>query len=742
MRHVAAVLAAALAVLSSTTFAPAFSHTGSVTEPRFVLPVAGAVVVVTVTALVLSAWTRMLPVNRLATECGVLACYVALVVAPGWDVAAGPRRLLTTALPIEPAGPEYATVVALAGLAAVGGVEPALRRPWPLVPMLAPLVLLVSGLALTADVANLTDSQVGGGESVPGRPLLVTAWAVGAGALLIVSRVRARGQRSGSVGPAVSATGVTVRRVGFLGVAVVMLASLGVASGVGARLLTPVGRADPIGARDIVPQPVRPRQAVTPLQQFAAMRSGWLPLEFDVSTVAGDAPRRLRYVTLDRFDGQYWTTDAVYRRAGRTLPLEAGRVATRKVVERVHIVQPGPLGWVVSSGRPVEISVSDLGVNERTGDVVFPDDREIPRDYTVTSVVNAPTEAQRAAATPVPLPETERPTLPPDLVAEATEATAGAFGADALARLEAYFSSEPYTVVASQEPPTGHGIYQIERLIRKKGGTAEQYASAFAVFARALGYNARVVVGFRPRDPGERGEVRVTGRDVHAWPEVEFRDIGWIAYEPTPRSTAEPDPEPTTTPRPDTPSRTSEALPTKTAAPPADRRPDSTSPVGGWEVWSAVRYSVVGVAALAAGYAIVVPLVKRIRRSRRRRIADPQRRTIAAWREVTDRLLESGVRMQASETPREVVLAARQRLRDPRAFPERPDFDDYPDASLPALAVLHDRAAFAPTPVTDADASAAWRHADGTRGWLRDHSSLGRRVLSALDPRPLTRRIR
>jgi transglutaminase-like putative cysteine protease len=74
-------------------------------------------------------------------------------------------------------------------------------------------------------------------------------------------------------------------------------------------------------------------------------------------------------------------------------------------------------------------------------------------------------------------------------------------------------------------------------ITRTRQGFCQQFATAFAVLARALGYPTRVVVGFLP------GEVEISsdntrlvrGTDAHAWPEVYFEDIGWVPFEPTPR---------------------------------------------------------------------------------------------------------------------------------------------------------------------------------------------------------------
>jgi len=49
-----------------------------------------------------------------------------------------------------------------------------------------------------------------------------------------------------------------------------------------------------------------------------------------------------------------------------------------------------------------------------------------------------------------------------------------------------------------------------------------------------LGLPSRVAVGYTPGDLGSDGLYHVFGRHAHAWPEVWFDGLGWVAFEPTP----------------------------------------------------------------------------------------------------------------------------------------------------------------------------------------------------------------
>ena len=74
----------------------------------------------------------------------------------------------------------------------------------------------------------------------------------------------------------------------------------------------------------------------------------------------------------------------------------------------------------------------------------------------------------------------------------------------------------------------------IESFLRIKQGFCQQFAGTFAAMARSLGIPSRVAVGFTDGTLGTDGRYHVYGRNYHAWPEVWFDNIGWVAFEPTP----------------------------------------------------------------------------------------------------------------------------------------------------------------------------------------------------------------
>jgi len=72
-------------------------------------------------------------------------------------------------------------------------------------------------------------------------------------------------------------------------------------------------------------------------------------------------------------------------------------------------------------------------------------------------------------------------------------------------------------------------------LLESKEGYCSYFASSMAVLCRIAGLPARYVEGYYVKaNPG--GESIITGENAHAWVEVYFSGLGWIAFDPTART--------------------------------------------------------------------------------------------------------------------------------------------------------------------------------------------------------------
>ena len=98
--------------------------------------------------------------------------------------------------------------------------------------------------------------------------------------------------------------------------------------------------------------------------------------------------------------------------------------------------------------------------------------------------------------------------------------------------IESYLRTIPYTLDLPQPPPVrdlvDYYLFDLQR------GFCDYSASAMVVLARAAGLPARLVIGYASGVYlPEEARFEVSAADAHAWPEIFFPGIGWIAFEPT-----------------------------------------------------------------------------------------------------------------------------------------------------------------------------------------------------------------
>jgi len=275
---------------------------------------------------------------------------------------------------------------------------------------------------------------------------------------------------------------------------------------------------------------------------------------------------------------------------------------------------------------------------------------------------------------------TSVPTDLPEVVAATARQLAGDATStfDTAMTLQAWFQTQ---FEYSLEVQPGHGNSAIESFLRDRVGYCEQFAGTYAAMMRTLGIPSRVAVGFTSGVALGDGEFSVLGRNAHAWPEVWFDDVGWVAFEPTPGRGA-PNAESYTgiTPQQDTSAgvgdlENAELTPPTTlpSGPTGDQPgleiPDFPDPAVGdlqsgttgpgsdggapW-VW-------LGVAALLVAALAAPGVVRFLRRRRRAQSIDQQ--VADAWRRATDAVAAVGVPLRPSDTPFEVAASTA------RAFP-------------------------------------------------------------------------
>ncbi|NYE35136.1 transglutaminase-like putative cysteine protease [Nocardioides cavernae] len=644
-----AAWAAALLVLGSLSLATAWSGAVPVLAlaAAAVLPLA---VCRAVLRLGVSAWATSAALASLL----VLAAYVLAADARtsfSETVADAVPRLLTTARPLPVAADVLVGPLLLTALVSLL-VALRLEARGRVAPVVGALALYVAGALLTT------------GE---GDPHGLLAGGTVAGALVGWVVLDEQRHRTG-------------RRV--------LLALLVAAVATAVLVVSTAVRWDqPFEPRSLVDPPTTDVVASNPLAQLGAWAAD---PDRELLEVTGPVVP-LRLVTLDTYDGAQWSTRTRFEPvtedlAGRTAaggadgPLLGGSTRTRTAEVEV-LDLPGR--WLPSPGWPTAVSLRDALVEPVSGNLYLPVEPGTDGpgsgpgatsgvSYTVTAVADEP-DTSRLSSASVPYGDAMEPylALPPlrqplrDLADRVVEGAVTPY--DRAVAIERAIHERGRL---SATAVSGSQLWRITTfLLAEPGapgarvGTAEQFATSFAVLARHAGLPTRVVVGFEPdperspeRSPERRGDTgwTVTAGDASAWAEVYFQDLGWVAFSPTDARRA-PETEETVErgDEGDGPGLGPEDGTTGTdgaeddapAATPVDRA--GVSP---------------GAVAAAAGVALllvlaVLLLARAVRSARHRR-----RGPAGAWAEGRDALRLAGVRAPAHLTADQVAALATDRI--------------------------------------------------------------------------------
>ena len=83
-------------------------------------------------------------------------------------------------------------------------------------------------------------------------------------------------------------------------------------------------------------------------------------------------------------------------------------------------------------------------------------------------------------------------------------------------------------------PPSDYSSPYAAFLFDTRSGYCQHFSGAMALLLRYNGIPARVAVGFTSGEPEGTGVYMVSTNNAHAWVEVYFPEIGWVAFDPTP----------------------------------------------------------------------------------------------------------------------------------------------------------------------------------------------------------------
>lgn len=482
--------------------------------------------------------------------------------------------------------------------------------------------------------------------------------------------------------------------------------------------------------RTLVDRPTTEITASNPLAQLGAWANN---PDAELLRVRGDEVP-LRLVVLDEYDGTQWSSSTTYAMLGSEgdTGFEAGRFRSDASVE----VQFERLGgqWLPSPGTPLAVGEPSALVDPETGTLYFPGDTDEVVYEVAGSYDDPPTEELATARVPDDgmTPFLEVPEVGNDLAAYAARVTQNAITPyeQALAierRISGNYELVPTTI-------SGSALWRIrDFLIGDPGapggrvGTAEQFATAFALVARLNGLPTRVVVGFRPGELQDDGTRLIRGRDAFAWAEIYFEELGWVPFSPTPGddSFSRPAPVEATTPELPAPAPTGSVSVAPTTPPPTtgtitptQAAPDpAAAPAADGGLPPAPVLAGAGVLVLLLALAAL-----RLGRSLRHR----RRGAPGAWAEVVDALRLTGQPPRPSQ-PADVVAEAA----DAR----------WSTSSAVLVAQRAELSAFGPADAAAVPASAEVRdHVRAVRRRARRSLPWWRRWWFWLDPRVLFRR--
>lgn len=539
----------------------------------------------------------------------------------------GPRLLLTTEWPSPAAPPVLATVGALLAIATAVAVELARRRQFHLAPLAPVLVALVAVISLSA-------------------PRPPEWWLLATLTVLVV--VLALARHGGRLGARLA----TLR--GERAVAVTLVV-VGVVGAVVATAVSWSGRADP---RQVTTAS-RSANLLRSLEATVALREAAPPVDqfrvTDESPLIGQRmPTRWRTAALDEYDGQRWVPQVEVRPIGNRLAPDVadgpdlpstGRYRIELLAAHTELVPlPGP---------PIELTGDPMPSIETDVDrvvVLLTDSAPAGTELRLVAEF-APTISSVAPAAIVAHPVGEFEAAFTEVAGEL------AGGGEALARLQRLEQELRSWQLDPDAPAAGQQQFLLEQFVfDTRRGTEEQFASAFVLLARSLGFDARVATGFVVPADEATSPLTVSSAHAAAWPEIHVADVGWLAFDPAPESVtgdaAPPAPQPEAqTPAAAQPPVEPPARP-DTGDTPTDEQVDAAdegwSRVTTWALRVATAASLIALPAAVALAAIAT--VKLLRRRRRARHPDPSERVRAAWANATDALVDAGLLIEPSWT--------------------------------------------------------------------------------------------
>ncbi len=665
----------------------------------------------------------------------------------------GPSRILTETLPLSGGRASISPLVVLVWVCGAATAESlirtaARRRAAAPTALVLPVGLYVLCYALA--------SSAPGRDRVGGVVLLVTVAAAAAVRLQITTPVEEDSDTE--VRPPSRV------RTAFTGV---------VAAGVAAAVLAAVAPSVPAlrgRPANLRRQPPTVTPVITdPVDAMAQLRDSSpraLPTEDLSVTLSSESTGYLAMAELDDYDGGQWRFSATFQPTGGRIPPPGQPVSLLSqppVTQRIVIKHALPIPLLPALDRPIEVSGMQAVTDRATGMFLGTGS---PGDPAYTVVSGAPKVTLLGLAPADAIDQTLGAgdvAIPPDTTTDLATtmkfistltggirpAASLAFMQDAVQALQTKEQrldpTAPPTTTSPASTPAGSGSHAppttttleppapegtslsevINAVTVNRVATPEQFATLMAMVARYLGVPARVVTGFRLVDspsgqPIGAGTYDITNRQAWAWVEIPVVGYGWVICDPTPAvatAAVKAPPQSVSAPSTTLPPRQANAVPRNQIvgghplAPPGHISVPHRHPTSPWLV---VGLTLAGLLILVLAGGPGQAALRRARRRRYRRAAEPGARAVGAWLELLDGLDRAGMRPAEGATATEVAQEIGHHFGA-----------EYVDQAW-AVADVADRAVFSTAvPVAAEEAGRAWEVS----------KEVQRRVLATLDMR-------
>lgn len=263
-----------------------------------------------------------------------------------------------------------------------------------------------------------------------------------------------------------------------------------------------------------------------------------------VLAVDASAPQYWQGAIFADFDGRSWHSSAqgglqLWTPAGGMLRPSERQFEGQSRTDTATVLNSAVVDVVLSPGMAAGYAGDGVVISDADGNARFAEGRPARNtSYTVMSVApNASDDALRGATgadVSDPrwrfVPSTVAPRVR-TLAAQLAGSASNRF--DTVAAIEDYLKSHETYDINSPLPQRGDDPVD-DFLFVSHRGFCEQFATAAVVMLRSVGVPARLVTGFAFGDTSAQPGKRVfRGSDAHAWVQVYYPGVGWVASEAT-----------------------------------------------------------------------------------------------------------------------------------------------------------------------------------------------------------------